>query len=149
MITRPLELASRLRSEPRNFDLLFLVNGGLIVLFFYCVFGSRFVLAPGIGVDFALPKIAGASAGAAPTTHIITVTRSGLIIIEDGPADLPHLRDWLQKQAKKTVRPSLLIRADVGVEAGELAEILSAAREAGFTVLWAAEEPPATSNGGE
>ncbi len=149
MITRPLELASRLRPEPRNFDLLFLVNGGLIVLFFYCVFGSRFVLAPGIGVDFALPKIAGASAGAAPTTHIITVTRSGMIMIGDGAADLRRLRKWLKDEKQTTARPSLLIRADVGVEAGELAEILSAAREAGFTVLWAADEPPAAANGGE
>ena len=32
MITRPLDLASRLRPEPRSFDWLFYVNGGVIVL---------------------------------------------------------------------------------------------------------------------
>jgi biopolymer transport protein ExbD len=143
MITRPLELASRLRPEPRVFDAIFFVNGGLIVLFFF-LWGSRFVLAPGLGVDFELPQMKGARAGAATTTHNITVTRSGLIIIEDGTADLPHLRDWLQKQAKKTVRPSLLMRVDKGVSADDLSKIWSAAHEAGFTVLWAADEPAAT-----
>ena len=48
MITRPLELSSRLRPEPRTFDWVFYVNGGLIVLFF-SLFGSQFVLAPGLG----------------------------------------------------------------------------------------------------
>jgi biopolymer transport protein ExbD len=32
MITRPLDLASKLRPEPRNFDFLFLINGGLILI---------------------------------------------------------------------------------------------------------------------
>ena len=72
MITRPLDLASRLRPPPRNFDAWFYVNAGLLVLFFYW-FGSRFILAPGLGVNFQLPRIAGARAGAAPATHHITV----------------------------------------------------------------------------
>ena len=32
MITRPLDLASKLRPEPRNFDWLFFVNAGLLSL---------------------------------------------------------------------------------------------------------------------
>ena len=32
MITRPLDIAAKLRPEPRNFDFLFFVNGGLLVL---------------------------------------------------------------------------------------------------------------------
>ncbi len=147
MTTRPLELASRLRPEPWNFGALFFVNAGLLVLFFF-LFGSSFVLAPGIGVDFTLPRIAGATAAGAQATHQITVKRSGLIIIEDGPADLVRLRKWLIEQKGTTGHPSLLVKADVGVETGELAEIWSAARQAGFEVLWAAEEPAATSNGG-
>ena len=67
MITRPLDLASKLRPPPRNLDMLFLVNGGLLVLFFM-LFGSRFVLSPGLGVDFRLPVMAGALANATATT---------------------------------------------------------------------------------
>ena len=147
MITRPLELASKLRPEPRNFDFVFLVNAGLIALFFSTV-GSRFVLAPGLGVDFQMPAVAGARAGAAATTHHITVTPSGLIFLPDGPADLGRLRDWLKDEAKKTRQPTLLVRASAGVSAGAIANITSAAREAGFGVLWGAEEPRAPNSGG-
>ena len=76
MITRPLDLASRLRPPPRSFDSLFFVNVGVIALFFF-VFGSRFVLAPGLGVNFTLPELRGADAGAARTTHVISVARPG------------------------------------------------------------------------
>ena len=147
MITRPLDLASRLRPEPRNFDFVFLVNGGLVALFFL-LFGSRFVLAPGLGLDFQMPEIAGARAGAAATTHLITVNGSGLIFLPDGPADLERLRDWLNAEGKKTRRPTLLVRASSGVSGGLIANITSAAREAGFSVVWGAEELRAPRNGG-
>lgn len=49
MITRPLDLASRLRPPPRGLDWLFVMNVALVALFF-SLFGSRFVLAPGLGL---------------------------------------------------------------------------------------------------
>jgi biopolymer transport protein ExbD len=143
MLTRPLDLASKLRPPPRNFDLLFLVNGGLIVLFFF-LFDSPFVLAPGLGLNFHLPAVPGARSGAAPTTHRITVKPSGLIYIEDGPADLERLAKWLAEQAKKTRQPSLLIIASKDVPQGRIVEIASIATAAGFVhVQEAAEEPTA------
>jgi biopolymer transport protein ExbD len=147
MITRPLDLASRLRPEPRNFDFVFLVNGALIGLFFV-LFGSRFVLAPGLGLDFQMPEIAGARAGAVATTHLITVNSSGLIFLPDGPADLSRLRDWLSAEGKKSRHPTLLVRAGSGVSGGLVATITSAAREAGFSVVWGAEELRAPRSGG-
>lgn len=148
MITRPLDLAARLRPPPRNFDSLFLVNGGLLVLFFF-LFGSRFVLAPGLGVGFQMLQVPGARAGATPTTHRITVKPSGLIFIDDGPADLRRLTEWLQVEAKKTRQPSLLIIASRTVQGGMIAEIANAAQGAGFQkVQWAAEEPTAAASEG-
>jgi len=139
MITRPLDLASKLPPKPRNFDYLFLVNCGLIVLFFG-VFGSRFVLAPGLGLDFRLPEMAGARAGAATTTHVISVPRSGLYFA-DGAMNLAQLRLWLEAQSKSTPEPVLLIRADVGVPLADLTEVAAVARAAGFVrVIVAAED---------
>src|ERR1035441_6645559 len=84
MIARPLDLASRLRPPPHGTGALHYVNVGLLGLFF-SVFGSRFVLAPGLGVDFQLPQLSGARADASPTTsYIINVLRSGQIFTEDG-----------------------------------------------------------------
>jgi biopolymer transport protein ExbD len=147
MITRPLELASRLRPEPRSLDWLHFVNAGLLVLFF-SMFGSRFVLSPGIGVGFQLPEFVGARSSATQTTHRITVKPSGLIFIDDGPADVKRLTEWLQVEAKKTRHPSLLIIANDSVPGGKIAEIAIAARAAGFVdVQWAAEEPKAAAGG--
>src|SRR6266498_2259695 len=113
MITRPLDLSSKLRPEPRNFDWLFFVNAGLLVLFF-SVFGSRFVLAPGISVDFRLPTVAGAESNASRTTHTIDVSSSGQILTEDGQRTMAELKEWLRVQATATRSPALLVRADSG-----------------------------------
>jgi len=142
VITRPLDLASKLRPEPRNFDTLFYVNVGLVAVFFL-MFGSRFVLAPGLGVDFKVPELPGAVAGAATTDRFISVLPSGQIFA-DGLLNLPQLREWLNGEARKLRQPSLLVRASAGVSLAQVADITSAARRAGFVrVVVAAEEPAA------
>jgi biopolymer transport protein ExbD len=147
MITRPLDISSRLRPEPRGFDALFYVNVGLVVVFF-SLFGSRFILAPGLGVDFRVPEVEGASAGAQITTHRITVRQSGQIFADDGGLiTLKQLGQWLDRQKPKTAQPSLLILASAGVRNDELAEIVSVARKAGFGVVWGALEPALSGEG--
>ena len=146
MITRPLELSSRLRPEPRTFDWLFYINGGLIVLFF-SLFGSQFVLAPGLGVTFRLPTMPGALAGAAVTTHRISVVRSDLIFTTgEGAITAKQLRGWLEREAKQA---SLLVLIGAGVPAADFTEIASAAHAAGFVhVQMGAQDATTPSVGG-
>lgn len=144
MITRPLDLASKLSPPPRSFDVFFYVNVGLLALFF-SVFGSRFVLAPGLGVDFQLPRMAGADDGARQTTHVVSVLQSGQIFAGDGLMNLPQLREWLKAQALTVPHPVLLVRASANVTGSSLTEITSAARQAGFGVVLAVEEPDSGS----
>ena len=141
MITRPLDLASRLRPEPRSFDALFFVNAGFLVLFFF-LFGSRFVLAPGFGVDIRLPTVAGVNANARPPTHVISVLSSGQIFTSDGVCTIAKLEKWLAAHVNEAKDPVLLVRGDGGVPASVIAEISSAARKAGFKEppLWAAAD---------
>jgi len=136
MITRPLDLASKLRPEPRNFDFLFFVNGGLLVLFFF-FFGSRFVLAPSLGVDFTLAQIP--DAGMAQTTHHISVKRDGMIFADNGQITLPQLRVWLDAQKKVTKQPVLLVLEDADVPSSVSTDIWTAAHEAGFGVVLGVE----------
>ena len=141
MITRPLDLASRLRPEPRRFDWVFLVNGGLIV-FFFTFFGSRFVLSPGLGVDFELPQVPAGATDLRATTHVITIVNAGQIFVGDGLRNLEQLGDWLRTQARTEQKPALLVRASAGVPASILARVLGMAHEAGFSVTVAAEDAP-------
>jgi biopolymer transport protein ExbD len=146
MIARPLELAARLSPPPRNFDAYFFINGGLLVLFF-ALFGSRFVLEPGLGVDFQLPAVVGARQGAVGTTCHISVLRSEQIFTDDGLLNLENLPDWLKAQAQKTPHPALLIRASTHVPVADISRIFSMARSAGFgPVILAAEEPASDRN---
>jgi biopolymer transport protein ExbD len=143
MITRPLDLAARLRPEPRNFDAWFFVNVGLLVPFFL-FFGSRFILAPGFGVDFRLPEVVGARAGAATSTQYLTVLSSGQIYVDSGQITMPQLGPWLQAEARKTPGPpSLLVRASANVTHAQMTQIFSIAHAAGFQVIWAADEAAA------
>ena len=147
MIARPLDLASRLRPPPHGSGSLHYVNVGLLGLFF-ALFGSRFVLAPGVGVDFQLPQLPGAQSGAAQTTDVISVLRSGQIFTSDeGLVDVGQLKLWLKARSGRDAHPTLLVRASSGVTLAELIEIEGAAHDSGFKVLLGAEErgqvPPA------
>jgi biopolymer transport protein ExbD len=147
MITRPLDLASRLRPAPRNFDFWFFVNIGLMLLAFF-LFGSRFVLAPGLGVKFQLPEMTGSREQAMRTTHDIAVKEAGLIVSKEGPVTLVRLGEYLREEAKTTRQPVLLVRAESSVEISELAKIVGLAQAAGFQVV-AATQDPVKPNGGK
>lgn len=140
MISRPLDLSSRLAPSPRDWDWLFYVNAGLLVLFFF-LFGSRFVLCPGLGTDFRLPSMPVASSSSAPTTHVISVQRGGIIFADPGGNQtLEQLRGWLATAARQSSEPRLLVRASMDVSLGDLAAIRTAAEEAGFVgIVWGAE----------
>lgn len=150
MLSRPLDLASRLRPEPRNFDWLFIVNGGLIALFF-TFFASQFVLSPALGVDFRLPEVLGATAGARPATHHLDVTASGQIFVDEGVLTLEQLRVWLVAQAKTIkapLQPVLNVRATIDAPLGLVASICDAARAAGFRDIGIVAVEPAAPSGG-
>lgn len=145
MITRPLDLAAKLRAPPRDFDVLFLVNAALIVVFFF-LFGSRFVLAPGLGIR--LPEMAGAIEGAAAATVVISVPRSNMVLVEDGMYNYAQLRPWLQKRARQEKGLVLLVRADRGVPSEDMGIIADMAVQAGFAgVQWAMEPLPGAGSG--
>ncbi len=149
MIARPLDLASRLRPPPHGMGSLHYLNVILLVVFF-SLLGSRFVLSPGLGVDFELPTLDGARAGAAQTPFYINVLRSGQIFTDDGLVDMGQLHDWLKARAAREARPTLLVRASSEVSLSELVEIQGVARSAGFgRVLIGAEERGAGFNQAE
>jgi len=144
MITRPLDLASRLRPPPLSFDWVFFVNAGAIVAFFI-FFGSPFVLAPALGVEFRVPRMEGASVDPAVTRHVLNVTNAGQLLVRDGSLqNMAQLRDWLKREASTEKNPALLIIADERVPLSLATEISGAARSMGFsTVKFSAEEPAA------
>jgi len=140
MITRPLELASRLRPPPRGYEFLFFVNAGLIALLF-ALFGSRFVLSPGLGVDFSVPVMPEALAGAAPTDVVVAIKGADMAFVEGAKVNFTGLRQYLAERAKGRPGLRLLVQADSSLTTHYLTEVYDMARAAGFASVQIAAEP--------
>ena len=154
MITRQLDLSSRMRQPPRSMDGVFYANVVLLGLFF-AFFGSRFVLSPGVEItrtDFALPQSTDAAAGAVATTAVISVLGPNMVFTDAGRMNYAELARWLPTQVARGAEGEsrLLVRADARVSAQDLMQLNDLARQAGFSgVQLALENPPPAVFGGE
>ncbi|MBX7121203.1 MAG: hypothetical protein K1X42_03665 [Opitutaceae bacterium] len=145
MVTRPLDLLSHVRKPTARAEWLHFINVGLIALFFV-VFGSRFVISPGIVVSnqsrdgrFTLPVVAQAIHLGSATSIVISVAGPDLVFAEDGKYTFAEIRQWLAKKGREHPGARLLLRTDAGLALGDFTEIVSAADSAGLVVLLAAE----------
>lgn len=141
MITRPLDLSSRLKPPSRGFEVLFYVNGILIALFFV-LFGSRFVLSPGLGVGFQVPTLPGAVDAAAPADVVVAIKGPEMAFVEGAKVNFAGLRQYLVAKAKTRGGLRLLIQADATFTTRDLTEVYEMAQAAGFEAVHIAAEPP-------
>ncbi len=151
MISGPLELQSRLSPPPRDLDVFAWVNAGLIVLFF-ALLGSRFVLAPGlpVGLDgdsaLALPRMEGAAENAVPASVVVSYLREDVILFEGGKFTLSELRKQMELYAKEHPGAVMLVRADRQVSIQDFAKLASMASQVGFSQAQLAMEQPVVEN---
>ncbi len=132
-------------------DVFFYVNVVLLGLFF-ALFGSRFVMSPGIELlrpEFELPRsIDGAARQATPTMAVISVLGPNMVFTSEGRMSFNELAAWLPSQvARGAERESrLLVRADASVPASDLLRLSDIATGAGFTGVHLALERRAESD---
>lgn len=146
MITGPLELQSRLSPSPRDLDFFAWVNLGAIVLFFV-LFGSDFVLLPGLPVGvkgdnaeaFSLPTGESLTPGAASV--VVSYRRDDVILFEDGMYNLAELRKHMQEFVRVHPGAILLVRADKQVSLQAFMDLCAMARAVGFAKVQLAAEP--------
>jgi biopolymer transport protein ExbD len=149
MITRPLDLESKLSAPPRDLDVLFWVNAGVVLLFF-SILGSRFVLAPGlsmqVGSELVLPGSHTASQGAA--SIVVSYRRDNMVLFEGGIYELRDLRPRLEQYAKEHPGSVMLVRYDKAVSMQGFVDLCDLAQAAGFAHVQLATEPqPAEESG--
>jgi biopolymer transport protein ExbD len=141
---RPLNLLSRLRPEPASLDWVHFLNVGLLILFF-ALFGSRFVLSPAIVLRDAsvnVPRMPEASVALTASTSVVSIKANGQIFTPDaGRISFDQLQVWLARSARQAGEPSLLIIADSNVSYQELSRLYAAAAEHGFARISLAAEP--------
>ena len=146
MITRPLDLESRLSRPPRDLDFFAWVNVAIIALFFGLL-GSRFVLAPGMpigvgeqGAALDLPLLGASSGGSSTASVVVSYRRDNVILFEGGMYSLVDLRKQMADYATKHPGAVLLVRADRQVSMQAFLDLCEMAKAVGFAnVLVAAE----------
>ena len=149
MITRPFELESRLSPPPRDLDFVVWVNVAVIVLFFGLL-GSRFVLAPGLLIGsgnegFALPATTGLQHS--PTASVVVSYRQDDVILFEGAiVKLPELQQRLEAYAKQHPGEVLLLLADKHVSAQAVTDLAAMAQSVGFAYVLMAGETPVAEN---
>ncbi len=147
MIAHPLELQSRLSPPPRDLDFFAWVNVAVIVLFF-ALLGSRFVLAPGLSIGVGgeegllLPQVAGTNESVGPASVVVSYRRDNVILFEGGMYTLAELRKHMERYAKQYPGAVMLVRSDRQVSMQAFLDLCEMARSVGFAnVLVAAEQP--------
>ena len=146
MITRPLDLVSRLSPPPRDLDFFAWVNVALIVLFFGLL-GSRFVLAPGLamavgesGSNLDLPALGSSTGGEGVASVVVSYRRDNVILFEGGMYSQEDLRKQMADYVRKHPGAVLLVRADRQVSMQAFLDLCEMAKSVGFAnVLVAAE----------
>lgn len=143
MITRPLDLQTKLAAPPRDFDFFFWINVGAICLFF-ALLGSRFVLAPGVPVGAAnsieLPRTAGVVPVAAQV--VVSYRRDNMILFEGGIYELAGFKSVVERYARDHRGATMIILADGQVSVQGFLELYEIVRGAGFAnVVLGAREP--------
>jgi biopolymer transport protein ExbD len=134
MITRPLDLESRLSPPPRDFNFVAWVNVAVIILF-CSLLGSRFVLAPGLligGGNFGLPATGGPQL-VQTASVVVNYRRDNDILFEGARVNLGELRQRLEVYAKRHPGEILILAADRQVSTQALFELYAMAQAAGFS----------------
>ncbi len=130
-------------------DTLHYVNLVLLGLFF-TLFGSRFVLSPGIELlqpDFSVPQSESHVVTAVSTSAVISVLGPDMVFTREGRMSFNELAAWLPSQVARGSEGEsrLLVRADVRVSAADLMIISDLAVSSGFTGVQLALENAETN----
>ena len=141
MIVQPFNFTSRLRQTSIAFDVVPYVDICLILVLF-TVFGSPYVVAPGLTVN--LPAMQAPGADAIPTSRVLTVGEvegRELIIFDSRVQTLETLAKTFADHPADASGEVLLLRLQRDVSVQLLVRINELAARAGFSAVQIAAEP--------
>ncbi len=148
MITRPFDFAAQIKHPRSGIDLVPFFDVCVILLFFG-MFGSRFVLAPGVAVDLRPPATAGVPRDALPTSRVLTVSEidgRAMLMFEGRILDVAKLERFLAERAGQYQGEVLLVRMDRDVSMVLFVRVLEVAKRAGFDQILLAAEPESAAD---
>lgn len=143
MITRPLDLESRLSPPPRDLNFVAWVNVGLIVLFFG-LFGSKFVLATGVPVGAGV-----LATGVSGTNVVVNYRGPNMVVFDDGIYAMADLPKQMERYIKKHPEAVLFVQMDGQAPVQAFLDLSRLAKELGYVNVVLATEPRGEAKPGE
>lgn len=135
MITRPLDLQSKLSPMARSFDGLFWLNVGVVVVFF-TLLGSKFVLPYGVAVGTdggsMLPAAGNLAQGVAGPTVVVSYRSESIILFEDGIYSFTDLRAQMERYIKAHPGTVVLVRINAEAPVKAFIQISELAQTLGY-----------------
>ncbi len=144
MITRPLNLQSRLKKPSLRFDVVALFDI-LVIVFGFTLLSSRFIFAPGITID--LPRVAADDLVGIRTDAVLTIGANEMLLFEGAILNYDNFVDRLRDHFREDPDGSLLIRADRRIPMQTLLEVAELARSAGVARVQVAAAPSVRGEG--
>lgn len=137
-LTQPLGLQQALQPLNGNLNPVALIDVGLIALMFV-ILGSRFILAPGIGMDIGgkpeLPESTGQQLPGVPVVKVMTIKDLSAILYQGRFYTLGDLEQIAQSQSAPVESGILLVRMNRNVAVDTLFRVSDWARDVGFDAV--------------
>jgi biopolymer transport protein TolR len=93
------------------------------------------------GLDVALPQVKGESIVKESSTVTVTVTKEGLIYVDQEEVSLSELTDRMERMRRLWPDKKVLLKGDKNVPYGAVVEVMAALRSAGVVDLGMVTEP--------
>jgi biopolymer transport protein TolR len=93
------------------------------------------------GLDVALPQVKGESIVKESSTVTVTVTKEGLIYVDQEEVSLGELTDRMEQMRRLWPDKKVLLKGDKNVPYGAVVEVMAALRSAGVVDLGMVTEP--------
>ncbi len=138
MITRPLDLQSRLKPPSKRLNALAFFDV-LLIAFSFSLFSSSFVLSPGLTIN--LPE--GGGGPGLPASAVLTVHSDEMLLFEGKLLNMAGLAGALREHVEEPGEANLLIRFDRSVSVQTLLAVAETARAEGVARVQLAAEPQA------
>ena len=137
MLSQPLELEQFIRTEPKTTLEVVPIVDLVVIVVFFGLFGSPFVVPKGINIDLEVSEslMSGIS-----VTSVLTVKRDDMLLFEGQNLKLHQFEEKARDYLEGKDNAVLLLRLDPDIKIDTFFQISAEAKKAGFSKVHVAGE---------
>ena len=137
MLSQPLNLERYIRTKPESRLEVVPIMDILVIVVFFGLFGSPFVMPPGLEVDLELSENL---VSRVAVTAVLTVKRDNMLLFEGQNLKLNQFEERARQYLEGKENAVLLLRLDPGIKMDTFFKISGEAKAAGFSKVHVAGE---------